>query len=165
MRHGLSRDEQYEAVEQLLRKTCEDSRVPAVAAIRTMPRFELADTSKLDRPVLCVAVDAEEDFDWDAGFSRNNTSVRSMSHQHLAQGIFTRYGVTPTYLVDYPVATDPAFDQSASKAVSCRSMRDRGATASLGKLTAPMKKLASAILFLQTCRRTCRGESWPPLRK
>ena len=106
-RRGLSRDEQYVAVEELLEKIRYATRTPTVAAIRQMPRFELADTSSLKKPVLCVAVDAEEEFDWRAPFSRRNISVKSISHQYLAQEIFARYGVTPTYLVDYPVATNP----------------------------------------------------------
>lgn len=58
-------------------------------------------------PLLVVSVDAEEDFDWTAPFSSGKASVDSMRYQHRAQDIFRRYGVAPTYVVDYPVASQP----------------------------------------------------------
>lgn len=61
----------------------------------------------LDRPVAVVLVDAEEDFDWSTPFSRSNTSVRSIEQQWRAHRIFERYGICPTYLVDFPVAVSP----------------------------------------------------------
>lgn len=57
------------------------------------------------RPALVVVVDTEEDFDWYAPFSRDNVSVRSASHLGIAQKIFERCGIRPTYAVDYPVAS------------------------------------------------------------
>jgi len=57
------------------------------------------------RPLLLTTVDAEEDFDWTKPFSRTITDVRSMAHQHLAHAIFERHGVSPVYLLDYPVAS------------------------------------------------------------
>jgi hypothetical protein len=54
-------------------------------------------------PYLVVIVDAEEEFDW-TEFSPNATSVTSMGRQSPAQKIFERFGVVPTYVVDYPVA-------------------------------------------------------------
>jgi glycosyltransferase involved in cell wall biosynthesis len=56
------------------------------------------------RPLLVTTVDAEEDFDWTKPFVRTVTDVRSMAHQHLAHAVFERYGVSPVYLMDYPVA-------------------------------------------------------------
>jgi hypothetical protein len=58
-------------------------------------------------PMLAVLVDAEEDFDWTKPFSNGSASVASMRHQHRAQSIFARFGVVPTYVVDYPVAAQP----------------------------------------------------------
>jgi hypothetical protein len=58
-------------------------------------------------PLLIVLVDAEEEFDWDKPFSHGSISVASMHYQHRAQAIFARYGVVPTYVVDYPVASQP----------------------------------------------------------
>ena len=63
--------------------------------------------ASLDRPVAVVLVDAEEDFDWSAPFSRSNTSVQSVKQQWRAHRIFDRYGICPTYLVDFPIAVSP----------------------------------------------------------
>lgn len=57
-----------------------------------------------DKPVLITTVDTEESFDWGHSFSRSAINVSAMSHQHRAHDIFSRYGVVPNYLVDYPVA-------------------------------------------------------------
>jgi hypothetical protein len=56
-------------------------------------------------PVLLVVVDAEEEFDWSAPFSREHLGVRSMAAQGPMHRIFEKYGIKPTYVVDYPVAT------------------------------------------------------------
>jgi hypothetical protein len=57
-----------------------------------------------DRPRLFVTIDTEEEFDWSAPFSRDSTSVSAMRHVGRAQQIFDRYGISPTYVVDYCVA-------------------------------------------------------------
>jgi hypothetical protein len=54
---------------------------------------------------LLVIVDAEEEFDWDQPFSRDNRSVTAIAAQTQAQRIFETYGVIPTYAVDHPVAS------------------------------------------------------------
>lgn len=59
-------------------------------------------------PLLLVVIDTEEEFDWRLPHSRENTSVSNVAAQGLAQEIFARHGITPTYVVDYPVATTPA---------------------------------------------------------
>ena len=59
-----------------------------------------------DAPRLIVFVDTEEEFSWDS-FSRDSTAVTNIAHQHRAQAVLGRFGVVPTYLVDYPVATQP----------------------------------------------------------
>jgi hypothetical protein len=56
-------------------------------------------------PQLFVVVDTEEEFDWDKPFSRDNTSVRAMRHIGRLQSVFARRGVVPTYVVDFPVAS------------------------------------------------------------
>lgn len=56
-------------------------------------------------PFVLVIVDTEEEFDWTAAFSRTSFSVELILKQVLAQRIFDRYGVIPTYVVDYPVAS------------------------------------------------------------
>jgi glycosyltransferase involved in cell wall biosynthesis len=60
-----------------------------------------------DEPLLLTMVDAEEAFDWGAAFSRDSADVSSMRSQALAHRVFERHGVTPLYLVTYPVATRP----------------------------------------------------------
>jgi hypothetical protein len=58
-----------------------------------------------ERPTLFVVVDTEEEFDWSAPFSRQSTGVTAMRHIGRAQQIFDRFGITPTYVIDYPVAS------------------------------------------------------------
>ena len=59
-------------------------------------------------PELLIVVDTEEEFDWGAPFSRAATATRSIPAQARAHEIYDRYGIVPTYVVGYPVATDPA---------------------------------------------------------
>jgi glycosyltransferase involved in cell wall biosynthesis len=56
-------------------------------------------------PMLVTTIDAEEDFDWNGPFIRTASRVTSMRSQHKAHRVFERYGVVPTYLVDFPVAS------------------------------------------------------------
>lgn len=56
-------------------------------------------------PRLMVVVDTEEEFDWTKPFSRAETGVSHIRHLERGQKIFTRFGLRPTYLVDYPVAS------------------------------------------------------------
>jgi hypothetical protein len=56
-------------------------------------------------PALLVVVDTEEEFEWGKGFFREKTSVRAMRGVPRLQKVFDSYGVRPTYVVDYPVAT------------------------------------------------------------
>jgi hypothetical protein len=56
-------------------------------------------------PILTVVIDTEEEFDWSAPFDPQATSVTNIESQVLAQEVFDRYGVVPTYVIDYPVAT------------------------------------------------------------
>lgn len=56
-------------------------------------------------PTLLVVIDTEEEFDWNAPFDRHSRSVENIGFQHLAQDVFRRAGVVPTYVIDYPVAT------------------------------------------------------------
>lgn len=54
--------------------------------------------------MLLTLIDAEEAFDWSEPFSRQATDVASMRQVGLTQPIHDRFGVVPTYLVDFPVA-------------------------------------------------------------
>ena len=59
------------------------------------------------RPELLIVVDTEEEFDWSKPFSRAETRTSAIPAQARAHEIFDPLGVVPTYVVDYPVATDP----------------------------------------------------------
>ncbi len=69
-------------------------------------RVTIAEPSEV-RPSLSVVIDAEEEFDWAAGFDVRNTSVRAMSAVGAVQRLFDEFGIRPTYVVDYPVAVQP----------------------------------------------------------
>jgi hypothetical protein len=58
-------------------------------------------------PHLFVIVDTEEEFDWNAPFSRGNTSVRAIRHVGRLQSVLAKYRVRPTYVVDFPIASQP----------------------------------------------------------
>ena len=60
-----------------------------------------------EKPCLFVVVDTEEEFDWHAAYERGNTAVSAMRHIGRAQAIFDRFGIKPTYVIDYPVASQP----------------------------------------------------------
>lgn len=59
----------------------------------------------IDRPLLLVVVDTEEEFDWSKPHSRAETSTLAMASQGRAHRIFEKYGIKPTYVIDYPVAS------------------------------------------------------------
>jgi glycosyltransferase involved in cell wall biosynthesis len=59
-------------------------------------------------PRILVTVDAEEEFDWRQPVSRRLHTVASMQSQWKTEKIFQRYNVSPTYLIDYPVAVEKA---------------------------------------------------------
>jgi hypothetical protein len=59
------------------------------------------------QPELVVVIDTEEEFDWTKPFSRANVATRSLPAQQAAQDIYVRLGIVPTYVIGYPIATDP----------------------------------------------------------
>ncbi len=59
-----------------------------------------------NRPVCALAVDAEEDFDWDQPVPFTDYSTRCMKNVRVLQEIVGAYGVVPTYLLTYPVLED-----------------------------------------------------------
>ena len=59
-------------------------------------------------PLLQVVVDTELEFDWSRPFARDNIAVSSIDRQYLALEIFEGYGLKPTYVIDYPIATQPS---------------------------------------------------------
>ena len=59
------------------------------------------------KPRLVVVVDTEEEFNWSADFSRENITVQSARWIDRIQRIFDEYHITPTYVVDYPIVSQP----------------------------------------------------------
>jgi len=55
------------------------------------------------RPILTVVIDTEEEFDWSAPFNRQSRATENIKHQYLAQNIFKKYDIVPTYVIDYAV--------------------------------------------------------------
>jgi hypothetical protein len=55
-------------------------------------------------PNLFVVIDTEEEFDWGAPLSRANQGVTAIRHLHRALRILEHHGITPTCVIDYPVA-------------------------------------------------------------
>jgi hypothetical protein len=61
------------------------------------------------RPVLLVIVDTEGEFAWDQPFNRNAIGTTSIASQPLMHArVFDKFGIVPTYMVDWPVATTPS---------------------------------------------------------
>jgi hypothetical protein len=61
------------------------------------------------RPVLVVVVDTEEEFAWDQPFDRASTGTTAIAGQPLMhERVFDGFGIVPTYVIDYPVATEVA---------------------------------------------------------
>jgi hypothetical protein len=58
----------------------------------------------LEKPVLLVVIDTEEEFDWSRPFDRRSNGTDSISSQDRAHILYDKFGVVPTYVVDYPVA-------------------------------------------------------------
>jgi hypothetical protein len=56
-----------------------------------------------ETPLVAAVVDTEEEFDWGRPLATANTAVRAMRAQATAHRVFARYGVRPTYVVDWPV--------------------------------------------------------------
>ncbi len=56
-----------------------------------------------DTPRLMVLIDTEEEFDWSRPHARENTGVTNLRAQHEAHRIFEKFGITPVYVVDFPV--------------------------------------------------------------
>ncbi len=55
-----------------------------------------------------VVIDTEEEFDWRVSPNPLSRSVTNVQALPLVQAVFDRLGVMPAYLVDHPVASEPA---------------------------------------------------------
>ncbi|MGI9450622.1 MAG: glycosyltransferase, partial [Geminicoccaceae bacterium] len=116
--HGLDRQGQYQKLERFCQAIIAGDREQrqmappkgrsAIAATLKSTNFAEIDPSSAKRPTLTAIIDTEAEFDWDAPFSRDGHGTASVLQQSRAQCLFDRFGVKPTYLIDYPVATDPA---------------------------------------------------------
>lgn len=62
---------------------------------------------RLARPLCCVAIDAEEDFDWMQPVRTTGYSTECMRGIVDLQEILAAYAIRPTYLLTYPVLDDP----------------------------------------------------------
>jgi phosphatidyl-myo-inositol dimannoside synthase len=60
------------------------------------------------RPILCIIVDAEEEFHWGRPVSARNNATSSIQYQKRAHEVFSCYDARPTYLVTYPITSDPS---------------------------------------------------------
>lgn len=115
---GLDRKGQYEKLEGFCRAVVADNQErrriirhkgsSSIAATLKSPNFAEVEPTSFQRPTLTVIIDTEADFDWHAPFSRDGHDTASVLYQERAQRLFDRFGIKPTYLIDYPVATDPA---------------------------------------------------------
>lgn len=85
-------------------------RSPPVATPRRTPvRFRQPAPSdpapaSPDTPLLLVVIDAEEHFDWET-YLADAVDVSNMRHLDATAAIFARHGIQPTYMIDYPVAS------------------------------------------------------------
>jgi phosphatidylinositol alpha-1,6-mannosyltransferase len=79
--------------------------MPATGAL-----FPASDPIRLPpgRPILCIIVDAEEEFHWGRPVSARNNATSSIRYQKRAHEVFSCYDARPTYLVTYPIASDPS---------------------------------------------------------
>jgi hypothetical protein len=55
-----------------------------------------------------ILVDTEEEFDWNAPLSRDGYQTRAMAALPEGHARFALRGVSLAYMIDYPIATDPA---------------------------------------------------------
>jgi hypothetical protein len=59
------------------------------------------------RPAFVVTIDTEEEGLWSGRYRATGNTCRNIERLPRIHDVFRRYGVVPTYLVDYPVAIDP----------------------------------------------------------
>jgi len=69
------------------------------------PNAAPIDEATAGPPKLLVVIDTEEEFDWNAPFARENNAVEAMDDIDKAQAVFDEFGLKPTYVIDYPVAS------------------------------------------------------------
>jgi hypothetical protein len=65
-----------------------------------------------------VTVDTEEEFDWAAPIDRHRHSLLTVPRLREFQTFCESAGVAPIYLMDYPVADDPATVEALGEAIA-----------------------------------------------
>jgi hypothetical protein len=65
------------------------------------------DVEPTQKASLMVVVDTEEEFDWTQPKTSSNTSVQSLRWISRVDDIFDEYCITPLYVVDYPIVSQP----------------------------------------------------------
>lgn len=69
------------------------------------PNCSPIDEAAASAPKLLVVIDTEEEFDWSKPFARANSTVAAMDDIGKAQDLFDEFGLKPTYVIDYPIAS------------------------------------------------------------
>lgn len=59
-------------------------------------------------PLLIVTIDTEEEFDWSKPYSRSAQGISHVAKLPAHDRLFERFGLRPTYLVGYPIASQEA---------------------------------------------------------
>ena len=65
-----------------------------------------------------VTVDTEEEFDWTKPLTRDRHGTASVPRLARFQSFCESHSVVPIYLVDHPIATDPATTEALGAAVA-----------------------------------------------
>ena len=73
--------------------------------MKLLPGAKIVRLPRSHPPVLVVVIDTEEEFEWGKEFRRDATCVRAIPALGRAQRIFDEFRIRPTYVIDYPVAT------------------------------------------------------------
>lgn len=74
----------------------------------TIPQASDIDLSRLGSPRFVVTVDTEEEFDWTGPFTRDQHGLTHVSAIDRFQRLCDENLIKPSYLIDYPIATDKA---------------------------------------------------------
>lgn len=82
---------------------CHDGNLLAPPSARDMIALDPAFGTRF-----MLFVDTEEEFDWDAPFSRTGHSVSALDGMARGQAFFAKAGVKPVYVTDYPVIESDA---------------------------------------------------------
>lgn len=91
-----------------------------------MPHHRITDLPAPDAAVrfqgsaarFVVTVDTEEEFDWAKPLTRDRHGTASVPRLARFQSFCESHGVVPIYLVDHPIATDPATTEALGAAVA-----------------------------------------------